>query len=65
MFVHVHQCTPNMKPARHSGRSAIYTQTLVCFILLIDSNQYFSAAQKRTGILKGNNNTNSREDKCL
>lgn len=64
VFAHAHQCAPKMKPARHSGCSAVYTQTLVCFILLTDSNQYFSATEKIIGILKGNN-TDSQEDKCL
>lgn len=64
VFAHAHQRAPKMKPARHSGWCpTIYTQTLVCSIL-IDSNQYLSAAQKITGILKGNH-TASQEDKCL
>lgn len=64
VFAHARQGAPEMKPARHSGCSAIYTQTLVCFLLLIDSNQYFSAAKKITGILKGSN-SDSQEEKCL
>lgn len=63
VFAHARRCAPERKPARHSGRSAIYTQTLVGF-LLIDSNQYFSTAKKITGILKGNN-SDSQEEKCL
>lgn len=65
VFAQTHRRAPEVKPARHSGWCpAIYTQTLVCVILPIDSNQYLSAAKKITGILKGNH-TASHEDKCL